>query len=249
VVAVMAWALIDLGRRIIRGPLALLVGLVVTIAGLYGANPILLLLVGGLLLMLPVLPRLTPSAKGLATFMTAASAAINTSLVGILLAFLKYGAVSFGSGYVLFAFLHADVVDAFHWLTTQQLLDAIALSQATPGPVFTVATFIGFLVAGVAGALVATIGIFLPGFVLVPFLERIVRLVNDRPWARAFLEGVNIAALGLIGAVAIQLGRSALVDPPTVAIAVISLALLIRWPLAAPALVIAGGALGLLGFR
>src|SRR5712691_587599 len=245
VVGLIAWALIDLGRRIVLGPFLALVGLVVMVAALFGANPIILLALGGFAIVLRRSLRLKPFAPGLA----AASVAMNTSLLGIFLVFLKYGAVSFGSGYVLFAFLQTDVVQTYHWLTTQQLVDGIAISQATPGPVFTVATFIGYLVAGVSGAVVATVGIFLPGFVLVPFLERIVRLVNAHLWAKAFLEGVNVGALGLIAAVAVQLGRTALVDPITGAIALVSFAVLLRVPLAAPALMIAGGVVGVLLLR
>jgi chromate transporter len=245
VVGLIIWALIDLGRRIVRGLLLAIVGVAVMVAALLGLNPILLLALGGLALVLRGSFRFKSFAPGFA----AASVATNTSLLGIFLVFLKYGAVSFGSGYVLFAFLHTDVVQTYHWLTTQQLVDAIAISQATPGPVFTVATFIGYLVAGSGGALVATVGIFLPGFVLVPFLERIVRLVNAHAWARAFLEGVNVAAVGLIAAVALQLGRAALVDPLSAGIAAVSLAVLLRFPLSAPVLVIAGGVLGVLLMR
>ena len=242
VVGVIAWALLDLGRRIVRGPFAGLVAAVVMVAGLYGINPIVLLALGGLAFSLPLM-------RGRMALLALSPTAVNTSLLGIFLTFLKYGLVSFGSGYVLFAFLHTDVVQTNHWLTTAQLVDAIAISQATPGPVFTVATFIGFVVAGVGGALVATVGIFLPGFMLVPFLDRIVRLVNERQGARAFLDGVNVAALGLIAEVAIQIGRSAFVDPVTILMAVIALLILLRAPLAAPALVIAGGILGLIGIR
>jgi chromate transporter len=239
VVGLIGWALVDLGRRILRGPFLAFVGVAVLVAALLGVNPILLLLAGGVAL---VVRR-----RAGGTLMLVASAgAINTSLLGVFLTFLKYGAVSFGSGYVLFALLHADVVQSYHWLTTRQLVDAIAISQATPGPVFTVATFIGFLVAGLGGAALATVGIFLPGFVLVPFLERIVRLVNQHDWAKAFLDGVNVAALGLIAEVAIQLGRAALIDPVTVAVAIVSFALLLRAPLFAPVLVVLGAVLGVL---
>lgn len=249
VTAVLAWALLDLGRRIVRGVLPLLIALAVLAGGLYGVNPIILLVIGGMALVASrsvTLPLWGRAGSGL---FLVASTATNTSLPAIFLTFLKYGAVSFGSGYVLFAFLHADVVQNYHWLTTQQLIDAVAISQATPGPVFTVATFIGYLVGGIGGALLATLGIFLPGFVLVPFLDRIVKLVNDRIWARAFLDGVNLAAVGLIAGVAIQLGRSALVDPVTVVIAVVSFLILLRAPLAAAALVVGGGVLGLTGIR
>jgi chromate transporter len=137
------------------------------------------------------------------------------------------------------------VVQTYHWLTARQLVDAVAISQATPGPVFTIATFIGYIVAGVGGGIVATVAIFLPGFLLVPFLERIVRLVNAREWAKAFLDGVNVAALGLIAEVAIQLAQTSLVDPLTAGMAVVALGILLRFPLVAPVLVVAGGVVGL----
>jgi chromate transporter len=249
VIAVMAWALIDLGRRIVRGPVVALVGLAVMAAGLLGMDPVILLLGGGLLLLLRQSGRSRFTQRRPLVWLAASSGLGSTTLLGLFLVFLKFGAVSFGSGYILFAFLHADVVQGYHWLSDRQLVDAIAISQATPGPLFTVATFIGFIVAGTAGAVVATVGIFLPGFVLVPFLERIVRLVNRHQWARAFLEGVNVAALGLIAVVAIQLGRTSLVDPLSVVIAGVAFAILVRFPLAAPALVIAAGSVGVIAGR
>src|SRR2546426_10973230 len=181
-----------------------------------------LLAIGGVLLMLRASAVSIRAGRGAIGWLAASTGLGSTTLAAIFVAFLKFGAVSFGSGYVLLAFLHADLVQNFHWLSERQLVDAIAISQATPGPVFAVATFIGFLVAGVGGAVVATLGIFLPGFVLVPFLDRIVRLIHERKWTRAFLDGVNIAALGLIAAVAFQLAHTAFVDPLTIVIATVS---------------------------
>jgi len=215
-------------------------------AALLGWNPVLLLVVGGLLLMVRASAASIPTGRGAVGWLAASTGLGSTTLAAIFVTFLKFGAVSFGSGYVLLAFLHADVVQNFHWLSERQLVDAIAISQATPGPVFTVATFIGFLVAGIGGAVVATLGIFLPGFVLVPFLDRIVQLVHQRKWARAFLDGVNVAALGLIAAVALQLAHTAFVDPLTIVIAPVSLAVLLRLPLASPALILMGGVIGLI---
>lgn len=248
VVAIIAWALIDLGRRIIRGPFPAIVGLVVAAAAVGGINPLVLLALGGVAM---VAQLGIPVVAGRGSIATLAAAPLvgSSTLLGIFLAFLKFGAVSFGSGYVLFAFLHSDVVQNFHWLTERQLVDAIAIGQATPGPVFTAATFIGYLVAGPGGALVATVGIFLPGFVLVPFLDRIVRLIDRRPWARAFLDGVNIAALGLIAAVGVALARTALLGPLTILIAIASLLILLRLPLASPALIVAGGVIGAIALR
>jgi chromate transporter len=126
------------------------------------------------------------------------------------------------------------------------LVDAIAIGQVTPGPVFTTATFLGYLFAGVGGALLATLAIFLPGFVLVPFLDRIVRLVEGQPPVRAFLDGVNLAVIGLIAAVTIQLGVSSIHNPLAAAVAVASFLTLLWRPLATPVLVLAGACLGLL---
>ncbi len=165
-------------------------------------------------------------------------------LLTVFLTFLKLGVVSFGSGYVLYAFLHADFVQGLHWLTDKQLIDAIAIGQATPGPVFTTATFLGYLFAGVPGALLATLGIFLPGFVLVPLLDRIVHLTERRTWAQGFVDGANAAALGLIAAVTLQIGRSALIDPLTIVIALVALGVVWKWPLASPAVVLAAALVG-----
>ncbi len=249
VVGIIVWAIVDLARRIVREPYALLVATLIAIAAIVAVNPVLLLVIGGLLLIVRRVLSLSISAASMFAVPLigkAAEVVTHVSLLSIFVTFLKYGAVSFGSGYVLFALLHADLVQSLHWLTTRQLIDAIAISQATPGPVFTVATFIGFLVGGLPGALLATLGIFLPGFLLVPFLDRIVRLVSSRPWLRAFLDGVNVAAVGLIASVAVQLARSALVDLPTALVAITAFAVLLRAPLAAPILVIVGAALGLL---
>jgi chromate transporter len=251
VVGVMTWALLDLGRRIVTGPLALLLSLLLMVGGLSGINPALLLLLGGLAATAgkSFSGKSLPAGAGGSGWGVALLAATSPSLLGIFLTFLKYGAISFGSGYVLFAFLQGEIVGSNHWLTTHQLLDAIAISQATPGPVFTVATFIGFLVGGLPAALLATLGMFLPGFILVPFLDRIVGLVRRRPWVKAFLDGVNLAALGLIAEVVLLLGRTALVDVTSVAIAALVFLVLLRAPLAAPILVLAGAGLGLVGLR
>ena len=128
----------------------------------------------------------------------------------------------YGSGYVLLAFLRADFVVRLGWLTDRQLLDAIAIGQVTPGPVFTTATFIGYLLGGVPGALLATLGIFLPSFVFVAISNPLIPRLRSSPWAGALLDGVNAASLGLMAAVTWQLGRASLVDPLTVILACVS---------------------------
>jgi chromate transporter len=163
----------------------------------------------------------------------------------LFLFFLKVGAVLFGSGYVLLAFLRADLVERWRWLTEQQLLDAVAVGQVTPGPVFTTATFIGYLLAGPAGAVVATVGIFLPAFVFVALSGPLLPRLRHSPLAAAFLDGVNVASLALMAVVSWQLGRAAIVDIPTAALVLVSLILLLRFRLNSAWLVLGGGLVGI----
>ena len=166
-------------------------------------------------------------------------------LGGLFFFFLKTGAILFGSGYVLLAFLKNDLVERWHWLTNAQLLDAVAVGQFTPGPLSATATFIGYVLAGPEGAAVATAGIFLPAFAFVavcgPFVPR---LRASRP-VGAFLDGVNVGALALMAAVTLQLARSALVNPPTAALFLVSAAVLAVFRINAAWLVLAGGLLGI----
>jgi chromate transporter len=160
--------------------------------------------------------------------------------------FLKIGAVLYGSGYVLLSFLERDVVERYGWLTETQLLDAIAVGQVTPGPVFTTATFVGYQAAGLPGAAVATVGIFLPAFLFVAALAWIVPRVRRSAWAGAALDGVNAASLGLMAAVLVRLADDALPDAFTVVLAVLALGVLLRWRPNSAWLVGAGAAVGLL---
>jgi chromate transporter len=183
----------------------------------------------------------------LGQFAQAAPAAVGGVSLGVLLlTFLKIGATLYGSGYVLLAFLHDDFVSRLRWLTDQQLLDAVAVGQFTPGPVFTTATFIGYLVGGVPGAIVATVGIFLPSFVFVAIVYPLVPRLRKSPWTSAFLDGANAVAVGLMAAVVWQLGTSSIVDVLTLALLVIAAVLLIRFRLNSVWLVLGGGAVGLL---
>jgi chromate transporter len=159
---------------------------------------------------------------------------------------VKIGAVLYGSGYVLLAFLEGDFVDRLGWITQQQLVDAISIGQVTPGPVFTTATFIGYLVAGPWGALVATVGIFLPSFVFVGLLTRITDRLRRSPWTAAMLDGVNATGLALMAGVSGQLAREGLVDVLTVAIALVTLVLLLRTRLNSAWYIAGGAAVGLL---
>jgi len=178
-------------------------------------------------------------------FQPAASAAQDFSLATLFLTFLKIGATLYGSGYVLLAFLHDDFVSRLGWLTDRQLLDAVAVGQFTPGPVFTTATFIGYLLGGVPGALVATLAIFLPSFVFVAVVYPFVPRLRASPWTARFLDGANAAAVGLMAAVAWQLATSSIVDVLTALLALVAAVVLIRFKVNSAWLVVGGGAAGL----
>jgi chromate transporter len=158
--------------------------------------------------------------------------------------FLKIGSVLFGSGYVLLAFLRADFVERLHWLTERQLLDAVAVGQVTPGPVFTTATFIGYVLGGGPGAAIATIGIFLPAFVFVALSGVLLPRIRHSPTVRAALDGVNVASLALMTVVTAQLARAAIIDWATLIGALIAAVLLFRWRVNSAWLVLAGAILG-----
>jgi chromate transporter len=175
----------------------------------------------------------------------AVSAAAGTfSLATLFLTFLKIGATLYGSGYVLVGFLRHDFVQRLGWLTDRQILDAVAVGQFTPGPVFTTATFVGYLTGRWAGAVVATIGIFLPSFVFVAFVYPFVPRLRGSPWTAAFLDGANAASLGLMLAVAWQLGVTSIVDPLTAVLALGAAVLLIRTPVNSAWLVLGGAVAG-----
>lgn len=167
----------------------------------------------------------------------------------LLLFFLKVGSVLYGSGYVLLAFLQDGLVDHWHWLSEAQLLDAVAIGQVTPGPVFTTATFIGYILGGGPGAALATLGIFLPSFLFVTASAWLVPRIRRAPLAGAFLDGVNVAALALMIAVTAQIARAALVDTATLTLALLSAALLLRFRLNSAWLLVSAAALGVLFAR
>lgn len=258
IIAVVVQALWGLLRTAVKSALLALVGLVVLGLYLAGLNEIALMFTGGIFVMLVENARrwrarggITASAfLPLAGLSIPAAAQIAAATVpfgqGLLfLTFLKIGAVLYGSGYVLLAFLRGDFVERLGWLTDQQLLDAVAIGQFTPGPVFTTATFIGYLVGGIPGALLATFGIFLPGFIFVAAINPFVPRLHRSPWMRGLLDGVNVAAIGLMAAVTWELGKAAIVDPLTVVLALVAALVLIRFKLNSAWLVLAGGIIGL----
>jgi chromate transporter len=247
VLAVILQALWNLGKKAVRTPLLFLAAALVF--GLYflGVNEVLLLFVGGLAVMLieniSRLKKPAPAAVLLPLSLAVpALASAPFSLTTLFLVFLKVGSILYGSGYVLLAFLRSDLVVRLGWLTDQQLLDAIAVGQVTPGPLFTTSTFIGYFLGGVPGAVLATLGIFLPSFLFVALSSPLIPKMRSSPWAGALLDGVNAVSLGLMAAVTAQIGRAAMIDVWSVLIAVVSAVLLLKYKLNSTWL-IAGGAL------
>ncbi|AEI67913.1 chromate efflux transporter [Corallococcus macrosporus] len=261
IIAVVLQALWGLGRVAVKTRVLAAVGVAAVIASALGVNELLVLLCAGVLMALwrggtraagaggrqqgpgQMMLGVPLALQGLAA---GAAGAVPFSLGGLFLFFVKVGAVLFGSGYVLLAFLRADLVERWGWLTETQLLDAVAVGQVTPGPVFTTATFIGYLLGGSVGAVVATVGIFLPAFFFVAVSGPVVPRLR-RSWvAGAVLDGVNVASLALMAVVTWQLGRSALVDAWTVGLALLSAVLLLRFRLNSVWLVLGGALTGLL---
>ncbi len=261
IIAVVLQALWSLGRTAVKNRFLAVMALAAAAANFLGVNELAVLFATGLITAAGsgtlrnarpgnMLLAAAPAAPALAAAGAPAAGAIATAapfgLWPMFLFFVKVGSVLFGSGYVLLAFLRADLVDRWHWLTEAQLLDAIAVGQFTPGPVFTTATFIGYLLAGGHGAALATIGIFLPAFIFVAISGPLVPRIRKSPLAGAFLDGVNVGSLALMAVVTLQLGRVALFDVFTVLLAVLSGVLLVRFKVNSAWLVLGGGVLGLL---
>jgi len=251
IIAVIGQALWGLGRTAVKSMLLGVLAFAVAALYLAGANELVLLLGAAVIATLWAnRHRLGGQAAVLLPIVAlpllgGARVAADPDLGRVFLVFLKIGAILYGSGYVLVAFLERDVVDTYHWITTEQLLDAVAVGQITPGPVFTTATFVGYQIDGFAGALVATVAIFLPSFVFVALLARIVPWVRRSPWAGAALDGVNVASLGLMAGVTVLLFDDAFPDVLAVAIGAAALAVLLRWRINAAWLVGAGALVGL----
>ena len=258
VIAIVVHALVLLGRTALKSAWLAGIGLAALGGYLAGVHPLVLLALGAALWLAVTGGRrfaarfgapavLAPAALAGPWLLAGPSAAPGSvSLATLFWTFLKLGSVVFGSGYVLLAFLRDDLVEGLRVLSDQQLVDAVAVGQVTPGPVFTTATFIGYLVAGTPGAVVATLGMFAPSFVLVPLIDRLLAAIRRRPWVRTALDGVNVVSVALMAGVAAQLARTALVDPLTVALAAATLGALLRWRPNPTWLIAAGAATGLL---
>ena len=266
IIAIVLQAFWGLGRTAVKTPLLAGVGLAAAVFSFLGVNELLLLFAAGVLItaMRRVAAKTTGGAStGIAAAFAppvstnaavsagvaagaAAAATLPFGLWPMFLFFLKVGSVLYGSGYVLLAFLRADLVERWGWLSETQLLDAVAVGQITPGPVFTTATFIGYLLGGAPAAVVATVGIFLPAFFFVAISGPLVPRIRRSPLAGAFLDGVNVASLALMAVVTWRLGAIALVDWLTVSLAVISAVLLFRFKLNSAWLVAIGALVGLI---
>ncbi|HKI12444.1 MAG TPA: chromate efflux transporter [Candidatus Acidoferrum sp.] len=249
VVALIAQAIWNLARTALKSTaLAILAVCVVALAA-WGVHALLLLIGAGILWMIVGAGRNLARTRAAVVGLIGAGAAGAGGAIGavpVFLYFLKIGAVLFGSGYVLLAVLRADLVAKLHWLSDAQLLDAIAVSQATPGPFFTVATFIGYILAGWRGAALATLGMFFPAFVFVGATAGFLPKLRKSPVAGAFLNGVNAAAVALMAYVGWQFARASLVNVPAVILAIVSAVLVFRYKINSAWLVLGGAIAGIL---
>lgn len=260
IIAIVLQALWRLGRTAVKTRLLAAIGIAAIMLNALRVNELLVLFVAGMVVIVlrrdvgpwsasKKLSSIFSPAAFAAFLQTATPAGTTVASVGlwpVFLFFLKVGSVLFGSGYVLLAFLRADLVERWQWLTNEQLLDAVAVGQLTPGPVFTTATFIGYLLGGTKGAVVATIGIFLPAFFFVAVSGPLVPRIRRSATAGAFLDGVNVASLALMVVVTYELGKATLVDLPTIGLAIVSAFLLIHWQVNSVWLVLGGALLGFL---
>ena len=254
VVAIIIQALGRLSRTGIRTTLLAVIAALAAVLSLLAVNPVLVLVFAGALSAIALGTRNklfslgslgTPKVLAGAMAAIGAVAAAPVGLGRLFLSFLKIGSVVFGSGYVLLAFLQSEFVQHLHWLTNQQLLDAVAVGQFTPGPVFTTATFIGYIVAGWLGAVVATVGVFLPGFILVALSGPVIPRLRRSPIAAAALDGVVAGSLALMAVVTWQLGKASIVNWTALAIFGVSLIGLLRFRLNSAWLIAAAAVFGL----
>jgi chromate transporter len=261
VIAIILQALWNLGETAAKTRALALIGVASAVLNFFGVSPLIVLAFAGVssgivwwlqkskrnpvaLCGIGLSKMFSPVFSRTALTAFAVAAAVPITLGRLFLSFLKIGSVVFGSGYVLLAFLRAEFVDHLHWLTEKQLIDSVAVGQFTPGPVFTTATFIGYLVGGLPGALVATLGIFLPGFVFVAVSGPLIPKIRRSPAAGAVLDGVVVSSLALIAVVAWQLGKASITDWLTISILVISVVAIFRFKVNSAWLILGAGIVG-----
>jgi chromate transporter len=246
VISVVAVALWRLAATAVKRPWYVVIALGAVVAYFTGVNALIPLLGGGALVAVVAHRHRLTTAVWLPLLPLFATGHPRPSAADVAAEFAKLGVVVFGSGYVLLAFLRADLVTQLHWLSRRELLDAVAAGQVTPGPVFTTATFVGYLLGGAPIALLATAAIFLPSFVLVAVLAPLLRRARRSSWLGPVLDGIAVAAVGLMAAVTVDLARTAVIDPLTGGLAVGALAALLIFRLNAVWLVLAGAVVGVL---
>lgn len=256
-IAIIFQALWNLGKNALKTRLLFVLAVLAAMLNFIGLNELVVLFGVGIYMVLKqwFSQKHRPDLKGItflpAALMAQATPAAITTPIGfglwpLFLIFLKIGAVLFGSGYVLLAFLRADLVQHYHWISQQQLLDAVAVGQITPGPVFTTATFIGYVLGGWPGAWIATLGIFLPAFFFVAVSGPFVPRLRESQLAGAFLDGVNASAVSLMLVVTLQLAGASFVDPATMLLGIGSICLLLFTRINSTWLILAGGLTGFL---
>ena len=251
VVVVILKALLGLGRKSVTGILMAITGIISFVLYLFSLNPLLILILGSSLVMIfKNLKHLKSAYPGAMHFLQpwlwVAASPIEYSQGVLFLTFLKIGAILYGSGYVLFALLHADFVVRLGWLTEQQLFDAVTIGQITPGPLFTTATFIGYLFGGLTGAILATMAIFLPSFIYVAISNPLIPRIRNSSWASGLLDGANVTSLGLMAGVTWQLGKAAFIDPFSIGLALIAAIIIFRTNINYIWIILAGALSGLL---
>jgi chromate transporter len=252
VIAIILQALSNLARTATKTKLLAGIGVFAVVLSGLGVTPLIVLAIAGIAsgaaawfkTQGDVSLAAIPAFGKIGLLLGTATVAVPVNMLRLFLSFLKIGAIVFGSGYVLLAFLRAEFIERLHWLTERQLIDAVAVGQFTPGPVFTTATFIGYLVAGIPGALLATVGIFLPGFALVALSGRLLPNLRRSVWATGILDGVVVGSLALMAVVAWQLGRAAIVDWRTLIVLIASLVVVLRFRVNSAWVIAASGMVG-----
>ncbi len=264
VIAVVAQALWRLGKSALKNKFLIGLAILAALANFLGLGELTTLFVAAIvsglqaipdkfgrpfaLFCLPTLPSFSfkPALYSISSALAAVPILVSIQLWQLFFVFLKIGSVLFGSGYVLLAFLRSDLVERLAWLSEAQLLDAVAIGQVTPGPLFTTATFIGYILSGPSGAMVATLGIFLPAFFFVALSAPLLPYLRRSPVASNVLDGLNVASLALMAVVALHLAQYVIFDWKTLLLALLSVALLIRTGINSAWLILAGGILGCL---
>ena len=258
IVAIIAQAIWNLGKTAVKDVPSGLIGGMALGLSFFVVNPLFLLMLSGVAMIAikrahkikmnvffaPLLALVDVTKNEAAQ----AAAGAKLSLAALFVTFFKIGAVLYGSGYVLLAFLWKDFVQNYQVLTSQQLLDAVAIGQVTPGPVFTTATFIGYMIAGIPGAIVATIAIFLPSFVFVPVISIFLSKIKNSAIASDFLAGVIVASLALMASVTWTLAMSSVIDWLTALLAMLSCIAIFKYRVNTTWLIFGGGAIGIVQF-